>query len=304
LTRETEAVRVVELRAQGGEPLPPFEAGSHIDLHLQTGLMRSYSLMNPQNERHRYLLGVARAKEGRGGSSYIHDQLRVGHVLDVETPRNLFRLHESAPSAVLLGGGIGITPMMSMVARLSELGCDWRLNYAVRTRSEAAFLSTLKAFGARVALHCDDEEGAVLDIARIIAAAPAGAHFYCCGPRGMMKVFDEVTRGMEPERIHVEHFSPPDEVVAAGSEYRVELAKAGKAFTIPRGQTILETLTQAGFDLPHSCQQGICGACETRVIEGFPDHRDAILSPAERAANKTMMICCSGALSEKLVLDI
>jgi ferredoxin-NADP reductase len=303
MTRETEAIRVIELRSPGGEPLPPFEAGSHIDLHLQAGLVRSYSLMNPQNERHRYLLGVARAKEGRGGSSYIHEQLRVGHVLDVAPPRNLFRLHEAAPAAVLFGGGIGVTPMISMAARLAELGRDWKLNYAVRRRSEAAFLSTLTAHGERIALHCDDEQGALLDMARIIASAPAGAHIYCCGPSPMMTAFDKLTEAIEPERVHVEHFSPPNEA-AVGGEYCVELAQAGKTVVIPRGQTILETLTKAGFDLPHSCQQGICGACETRVIAGVPDHRDAILSPAERAANQTMMICCSGSLSGKLVLDI
>jgi vanillate O-demethylase ferredoxin subunit len=303
MTRETEAIRVIELRSPDGEPLPAFEAGSHIDLHLQAGLVRSYSLMNPPNERHRYLLGVARAKEGRGGSSYIHEQLRVGHVLDVTPPRNLFRLHEAAPAAVLLGGGIGVTPMISMAARLAELDRDWKLNYAVRSRSEAAFLSTLAAHGERVALHCDDEQGAVLDIARIIASAAAGAHFYCCGPSPMMTAFDELTRAIEPERVHVEYFSPLNEA-AVGGEYCVELAKAGKTVVVPRGQTILDTLTKAGFDLPHSCQQGICGACETRVIAGVPDHRDAILSPAERAANQTMMICCSGSLSGKLVLDI
>jgi tetrachlorobenzoquinone reductase len=301
--RETDTITAIELRSPDGELLPPFEAGSHIDLHLPSGLMRSYSLVNPQSERHRYLLGVARAKDGRGGSSYVHERLRVGDVLDVESPRNLFRLHESEAPAVLIGGGIGITPLISMAARLTRLGRDWTLNYAVRTRSEAAFLPILETYGTRVTLHCDDERGGVLNLKVIIRSAAAGAHFYCCGPAPMMRAFDDLTKTIQPERIHVEHFSPPNEV-AVENQYVVELAKAGKTFVVPRGQTILETLTNAGFDLPHSCQQGICGACETRVIAGIPDHRDAVLSPAERAANQTMMICCSGSRSEKLILDI
>jgi vanillate O-demethylase ferredoxin subunit len=300
---ETEAVRTIELRPLQAQALPSFEAGSHVELHLPAGLVRSYSLMNSQNERHRYLLGVARELHSRGGSSYLHDQLRVGDVLSVDAPRNLFALDESASSSVLIAGGIGITPMVSMACRLNQLARDWTLHYAVRTRSQAAFLSALGAYGDRVILHCDDEQGRVLDMVRILSAAPPAAHFYCCGPKPMMQAFGELTCTMQPERIHVEHFSPLAEA-ATGGGYLIELARSGRTLAIPKGGSVLETLLKAGFNLPNSCQQGVCGTCETRVISGIPDHRDSVLSAAERASNKTMMICCSGSLSEKLVLDI
>jgi vanillate O-demethylase ferredoxin subunit len=303
VTWETEAIRKIELRALHGAPLPPFEAGSHIDLHLPNHLVRSYSLMNPQGERHRYVLGVGRDKASRGGSEYLHDQLRVGQVLGASQPRNLFKLHETAPVAVLIGGGIGITPLVCMAARLAELGRDWKLYYAVRARDEAAFAQELRVLGNRVVLHCDDERGDVLDLAGLLSACPPEAHIYCCGPKLMMVSFGKLTSRLASERIHVEHFTPLDDPAVDGG-FLVELAKSGGTIAVSQGSTILETLVKAGLDMPSSCQQGICGVCETRVLAGVPDHRDSILSPAERAANRTMMICCSGSRSEKLVLDI
>jgi ferredoxin-NADP reductase len=300
---KSEAVRSIELRSLEGGPLPVFEAGSHIDMHLPTGLVRSYSLLNPQGERHRYLLGVARERASRGGSSFIHDHLRVGDIVGVGEPRNLFKLNEAAPAAVMIGGGIGVTPLVCMAARLTELGRDWTLHYAVRSRGDAAFLPELERHGERLRLHCDDEQGGVLDLRPIVAAAAPGAHFYCCGPKPMMQAFGDLTRGVTPDRIHVEHFSPLESASVEGG-FLVELARSGRTIAVPQGSTILETLTNAGLVLPSSCQQGVCGSCETRVLSGVPDHRDSILTEAERAANTTMMICCSGARSERLVLDI
>jgi tetrachlorobenzoquinone reductase len=303
VTWETEAIRTIELRSLVGDLLPPFQAGSHLDIHVPTGLVRSYSLINPQSERHRYLIGVAREKASRGGSVYLCEQLRAGDILDVNEPHNHFRLHEAAPAAVLIGGGIGITPLICMAARLTELGRHWTLHYAVRTRSAAAFLPNLQRYGERLILHCDDEQGGVLDLKRVVASAMPQTHFYCCGPKPMMVAFGELTPAVERERVHVEHFSPLD-VAAVEGGFLVELAKSGRTIAVPQGSTILETLRNAGFDLPSSCQQGVCGTCETRVLSGIPDHRDSVLSAVERGANKTMMICCSGARSERLVLDI
>lgn len=302
VTWKSDAIRSIELRPVQEEPLPAFDAGSHIDLHLPTGLVRSYSLTNPQGERHRYVIGVGRDRASRGGSSYLHDQLRVGDILGVSPPRNLFKLAEDAPAAVLIAGGIGVTPTVCMAARLTELGRPWTLHYAVRSRSEAAFLPDLEGYGERLHLHCDDENGGVLDLKPIVASAPPEAHLYCCGPTPMMQAFGDLTRPLDPDRIHVEHFTPLESAAVEGG-FLVELARSGRTVAVPHGSTILEALANAGFLLPNSCQQGVCGTCETRVLAGVPDHRDSIMTPSERAANKTMMICCSGSLSERLVLD-
>ena len=300
---KSETVRMIELRSPTDEALPPFEAGSHVELHLPTGFTRSYSLVNPQHERDRYVLGIARDPTSRGGSTFIHDSLRVGDILRVGPPRNLFRLDEEVPSAVLIGGGIGVTPLVSMAARLDDLGRDWTMHYAVRTRDDAAFARELTRFGDRVHIHVDDETGQVLDLASVVSTCPPGSHLYCCGPKPMMEAFGTLTEALDPARIHVEHFTPIAEA-AVGGGYLVELKRSGRTVAVPEGSTILEALSNAGVPTQSSCQRGVCGTCETRVLAGLPDHRDSLLSPSERAANDTMMICCSGSLSERLVLDL
>ena len=299
---KSDSVRGVELRRVDGGALPPFDAGSHIDLHLPNGLVRSYSLTNPPWETDRYVLGVAKDRASRGGSVYVHEQLRVGETLRITPPRNLFALHEGAP-AILIGGGIGVTPLVSMAARLEQTGVDWALHYAVRTRSEAALLNDLAAFGDHIHLHCDDTAGGVLNLAGIVAAASPETHLYCCGPAPMMATFGDLTRAIASERVHVEHFTPIESAAVQGG-YLVELARSARTVAIPQGSTILEALANAGVTVPSSCRQGVCGTCETRVLAGVPDHRDSILTLSERASNATMMVCCSGSKSEKLVLDI
>ena len=300
---KADAVRTIELRSPAGAPLPSFDAGSHVDLHLPTGLVRSYSLTNATSERDRYVVGVARDRASRGGSSFIHDHLRVGDILRVGPPRNLFKLDEQAPASVLIGGGIGVTPLICMAHRLNELGREWTIHYAVRSRDEAAFMRELRGYGERLHLHCDDEHGAVLDLRPIVERASPDTQLYCCGPNAMMRTFGDLTRHLDPGRIHVEHFSPM-ETAAVDGGFLVELARSGRTIAVPQGSTILETLTNAGFVLANSCQQGVCGTCETRVISGIPDHRDSILTTNERNSNKTMMICCSGSKSERLILDL
>ncbi len=299
---KSESVRGVELRSPDGDELPAFDAGSHINVHLPNGLVRSYSLVNPPGERSRYVLGVAKDRSSRGGSVYMHEQLRVGEVLAISPPSNLFPLREDAP-AILIGGGIGVTPLLCMAARLDELGRDWTIYHAVRARSEAAFIDDLAPFGDRVHVHCDDEEGGVLNLAEIVAVSSPETHLYCCGPLPMMKVFGELTRDLDPSRVHVEHFSPIEDAAVQGG-YLVELARSARTIAVPQGSTILEALANAGINVPSSCRQGVCGTCETAVLAGIPDHRDSILTPAERASNSMMMVCCSGSLSEKLVLDL
>ncbi|HTG25241.1 MAG TPA: PDR/VanB family oxidoreductase [Reyranella sp.] len=303
ITCAAEQVNLYEFRPVSGTPVSRFTAGAHVDLHLPNGLVRQYSIMNGEEEGDRYRLGVKREAAGRGGSRFMHDELRVGTVLEVGPPRNNFPLVETAAHSVLIAGGIGVTPIVAMIARLRSLGRSWELHYAVRRRSEAAFLDELRGRGGPVHLHVDEEQGGVLDLARLIGTAAEETHLYCCGPTPMLDAFTAAASSWPSARVHLEHFSaaqPP----AVESGFVVELARSKLRVSIPPGQTILEVLRARGVAVQASCEQGICGSCETRVLAGEPDHRDLLLSDEEKAANEVMMICCSGSRSPVLVLDL
>ena len=307
ITLEAAGVLSFDLRPVGDVALPAFSAGAHIDVHLGGGVIRSYSLLNSQDERHRYVIAVQREEQGRGGSRAMHD-LRVGQQVAIAGPRNNFALTESAPHSVLVAGGIGITPLWSMVQRLQALGRSWELHYCVRTRAQAALLEQIEALPAaargRVHLNFDHEPGGrMLDLAQLASAHPAGTHFYCCGPTAMLEAFQRATAGRPRECVHLEYFASPNEAATAGG-FTIQLARRGQSLPVPEGRSILQTLLDAGIDVPYSCMDGICGSCEVRVIAGEPEHRDLVLSPEQQAANKTMMICCSGSKTETLVLDL
>lgn len=306
VTYSAEVTNLYEFRHPAGESLPGFTAGAHVDLHLPGGLIRQYSLANSQDETGRYVLGIKREPAGRGGSAWIHDELRVGTILPVGRPRNHFPLVEDGSPVVLIAGGIGVTPLHSMVQRLRTLGSDWSLHYAARNRSEAALLDRLAEMPESVHLHFDEEHaGKPIDLAAIVKAAHPAAHFYCCGPGAMLDAFEAqcAASGIAPARVHIERFSaPPLKPITQG--FVVELARSGIELSIAPGQTILDCARAMGLPVEASCEQGICGACETRVLAGIPDHLDMILNDAERASNKTMMICCSGSRSERLKLDM
>jgi tetrachlorobenzoquinone reductase len=286
-----------------GKPLPPYEPGAHIDLHLPNGLIRQYSLIEPEPEPSRYTVGVKRDPASRGGSRYVHDELRVGKTLKISTPRNNFPLVEDAGHVILFAGGIGITPIWCMVQRLEKLGRSWTLYYACRSRSDMAFLQALEGM-APAQFHFDDESaGSFIDVTAIVAEAPKDAHLYCCGPTPMLKAFENATANWPREQVHVEYFTPKQEADKKGG-FIVELARSGQEFVIPEGKSILQVLLDAGVDVDYSCELGICGACEQRVISGEPEHRDAILTEEEQASNTKVMICCAGCKSERLVLDL
>jgi vanillate O-demethylase ferredoxin subunit len=300
----TGAISLFEFQAPDGGPLPAFKAGAHIGIELTPALTRQYSLVNAEDERHRYVVGVKREAQGRGGSIFMHDKLRVGAVYNVLPPRNNFALDEAAEQTVLFAGGIGITPIYCMVQRLESLGRNWRLYYAAQTREQAAFTAELRKLGDRVHLHIDAEaDGKFLDLPRIVATVPEHAHLYCCGPKPMLAAFESAVSRRPPAHAHVEYFVARADMAAAGG-FVVELARSGRQLAIPPGRTILEVLLESGMAVQNSCQQGICGMCETRIISGIPDHRDSLLTEQERAANAVMMVCCSGALSDRLVLDL
>lgn len=304
ITFGVEGIHLYELVAPDGAEMPEFTAGAHIDIRLPNGMVRQYSLCNPQTERHRYVIGVKRDPASRGGSRFMHDELRVGTLLRTGLPRNNFPLAESAAHSVLIAGGIGITPIRSMVDRLQRLGRSWELHYSVRSRAEAVFLDELRAGHSRVRLHVDEEvPGMLMDIAEIVREAPQASHLYCCGPAPMLKAFEAAAATRPESHVHVEYFSS-DVPVAADGGFSVRMAKSGRIVPVLPGQTILDVLKAAGVNAPFSCAQGVCGTCETRVLDGVPDHRDIILSPQEKASNQTMMICCSGSKTPMLVLDM
>ena len=283
--------------------LPAAEPGAHIDLHLANGMVRQYSLTRPDPAPTQYILGIKRDAASRGGSKYIFDQLKVGTILKVSAPLNHFALDPTAAHSVLIAGGIGITPIWAMVQALQAAGRSWELYFSCRSRGDMAFFDVLRGM-THARLHFDDEaNGAFLDIAAIAAGAPKGAHFYCCGPTPMLKAFEDAMQGRPPEQVHVEYFTPKEQPNLAGG-YVVVLTRSGREFQIPPGKSILTVLRDAGIDVPYSCEEGICGSCETTVISGSPDHRDSIMTERERARSKTMMICCSGSKGERLVLDL
>jgi len=292
-------------RTDGGQ-LPAAEPGAHIGLHLPNGLNRQYSLVVSDASPTSYTVGVKKDEASRGASRWIHEHLRVGAVVPLDLPRNNFALDEATGGkSILIAGGIGITPLYCMMHRLAALGQEHELHYSSRTRDQAAFLRELSVNPAAYLYFSDEMAGERMPIDRIIAQAPAGTHFYCCGPSSMLEAFEAAcaVAGCPAETIHVEYFTPRYETATEGG-FDVELKRSGLKLAVPAGKSILQVLLDAGIDVPHSCDMGICGTCETRVLEGTPDHRDSLLSDTERAESKTMMICCSGAKSAKLVLDL
>ena len=235
----------------------------------------------------------------------MHERLRVGDVVTVSEPRNLFPLDEGEHNNILFGGGIGVTPMLSMASRLATLQRAWKLHYCCRSRRTAAFLNDLAKYGHHVDMRFDDEQEGFLDFGAALTDAP-GAHYYCCGPKPMMAAFKVAAeqQGVPHERVHFEYFQPPADMEQPKGGFEVELAKSKRVILVPAGKTILQALQEQGVSAMSSCEAGICGECQVTVVAGIPDHKDHVLSDAEQASNKVMMICCSGSKSERLVLDL
>lgn len=311
MSMHLEARDIVSLRlrrADGGD-FPPVDPGSHIDMVLPNGLSRSYSLSNTSQDTGSYRITVARDVSSRGGSSYIVDKLRVGNQVEISAPRNNFGLETDADFSLFVAGGIGITPFVSMISRLNEYSRRWRLHYCVRTRDRVALLDDLTRLAetgnGELLLNFDEEPGGrLLDLEGAISAVPSSAHLYCCGPVGMLNAYRAAAEAarFEDKQVHYEYFSSDVEKAAEGG-FTVVCQRSGKTVAVKPGQTILKALADAGVNVSSSCEEGVCGSCETRVIEGQPDHRDMILSAKEREEGKKIIICCSGAKSSRLVLD-
>lgn len=306
---EARDVLQVELRAPGNGELPAFEPGAHVAVDLPNGLIRHYSLANDWRERDRYVLGVARSPQSKGGSLFIHQALRRGMSLPVSVPSNGFPLDPSATQYLFLAGGIGITPILAMIRWCQANARPWRLVYAVRNLQRAAFLEALGTIGGgSIHLHSDEQQAGVLDPVPWLSGAAHGEHVYCCGPAPMMAAVKAAASHRNPDTIHFEYFNAPAGDSTAGAENRkpfvVELRRSGRSFTVPADKSVLEILEQNGIPVTSSCREGTCRTCETGVCEGTVEHRDYCLTPQEQARGNTMVVCVSRAKSERLVLDL
>lgn len=309
ITQEATDIQSFELVSDDGNALPGFSAGSHVDVQVPGGITRQYSLCNDPQESHRYLIGVLRDPNSRGGSQAMHERLREGDLLQISTPKNHFALVHSAQRSLLLAGGIGVTPILCMAERLSIAGADFEMHYCARERDRMAFHDRIQraAFASRVKMHFDNgPPEQKLDIAATLAQPVAGTHLYVCGPKGFMDAVLSSARsaGWPEGQLHFEFFSAEPVKLETDGEFQVKLASSGKIVSIPKDMSITDALAQAGVNIPVSCEQGVCGTCLTRVIEGIPDHRDMFLLPDEQELNDQFTPCCSRSKSAMLVLDL
>jgi ferredoxin-NADP reductase len=302
LVWEAPGVLSLELAAPDGGALPAFAPGAHIDLKLPDGTLRQYSLCGDPDDTSHYRLGI-RAVAGGLSSSFIHRKLRPGELLTVSAPRNNFPLVD-ASRYIFIAGGIGITPLIPMMRDARAKGRPWTLLYCNRRSEDAPFLAEIKKLGGEISLH-SSEAGTRLDAAQRLGTVQQDTVVYCCGPERLMTAVEEATAAWPEGRIHFEWFTPRSRPADETSgSFEVVCQRSGLTLTVPRDKSIMAALSEAGIEVPRSCEQGICGTCETRVISGEVDHRDSILSASERAANQTMMICVSRARGSRLVLDI
>ncbi len=302
----------VDLVAADGADLPVWTAGAHVEVEIPSGdgsapFLRAYSLCGDPAERKHWHLGILLDPASRGGSAKFHEIARPGNHLRVASPRNLFALDAAAPGSVLIGGGIGITPMLAMAHALQAEGRPFVLHYCTRSADRTAFLDALPGFpfADRVHLHHDDGAGeGPLVPARDLPPASEGQHLYVCGPTGFMDwiIGAALAAGYPDARIHREYFGA--EVDTSGASFEVVAKRSGVTVTVDDGESIAQALEKAGVRIAVSCEEGVCGTCLCDVLEGVPDHRDHFLTDDEKAAGDQMLICCSRAKSPKLVLDV
>ncbi|MFZ3116801.1 MAG: PDR/VanB family oxidoreductase [Variovorax sp.] len=308
-TQEALDIRSFELVRADGQGLPAFSAGSHIDVHLPSGLTRQYSLCNDATENHRYLIGVLRDPASRGGSRAMHDEIEEGMTLRISAPKNHFPIASDASHSLLLAGGIGVTPILCMAERMAAIGHPFEMHYCTRSPGRTAFRQRIAeaAFASQVTLHFDD--GAAeqkLAIEQVLRAMPAQTHLYVCGPKGFMDwvLASARTAGWPETRLHFEFFGASVAPSSTDGAFDVQIASSGRVIHIPADRTVVQALGDAGVEVQVSCEQGVCGTCLTRVLQGEPDHKDLYLTPEEQAANDQFTPCCSRARSKLLVLDL
>ncbi|TCK25738.1 Rieske 2Fe-2S domain-containing protein [Pseudonocardia endophytica] len=296
-------VAVVELRSRDGTPMPAWTPGAHLEVTLTDDLVRHYSLCGAPDDRSTWRIGVLREQRGRGGSAYVHDTLQVGDEIRCHGPRNNFAL-EKAREYVFLAGGIGITPILPMIAECEASGQPWRLVYGGRSRSSMAFLEEVEAYGDRVTIWPHDERGH-LDLPAALGEPRDGVAVYCCGPGPLIDAVEGQCAPWPAGTLHVERFRPADGALdGPDTAFEVVCDRSDLVVGVPEGRSVVDALADAGVHVPTSCREGTCGTCETVVLDGVPDHRDSFLSPSERASNEVMTPCCSRSHGPRLVLDL
>jgi vanillate O-demethylase ferredoxin subunit len=304
----TPRIRTFELVAADGGALPAFTAGSHIDVELGNGEERSYSLLNDQGDTQRYLIAVLREQAGRGGSAWMHTGLREGDIVRASDPSNNFRLSEAGERHILIAGGIGVTPILSMAARLQELGRDYQIHYCAREQAEAAFADELeKRHGDRVRFYFDGGDPARgLDVVSLLKTRPSSTHVYVCGPASLIRATRDAGRDWPMGTVHFELFKGLAADTAAGvvdQPFEIVLAKSGATLEVPAGRSILDVLRDNGFRIKSLCKEGVCGTCRVGVLSGKVEHRDDCLDDDDRET--TLQACVSRAMpGERLVLDL
>lgn len=302
-----DGVASLVLRRADGQNFPSWAPGSHIDVHLTDDLTRQYSLCSDTEDLSTLRIGVLRTPDSRGGSAWVHDRLSAGSELRISAPRNNFPLIDSR-KYLFLAGGIGITPIIPMMRAAEAAGREWVLYYGGRSRNTMAFAQALEAeFGNnKVRIVAEDESGR-LDLSQILGLPRAHMLVYACGPGGMLGAVEDFCMGWPPGALHTERFAADSLGVGGSAEpFEVELSLTGTTLTVESDQTILEAVEQVGARVLSSCRAGLCGTCETRIISGEPEHRDAALSQADKDANEVMMVCVSRAAAgcSKLVLEL
>jgi ferredoxin-NADP reductase len=307
VTREAADIASFELADPLGLALPPFTAGAHLDVRIEEGIRRQYSLCNDPQERHRYVIAVLNEPAGRGGSRAMHERVAVGSALLASAPRNRFPLAgREARFHLLLAGGIGVTPMLAMIAELERRASAWHMHYCTRSPARTAFLDRLRPLIAagKVELHHDGgDPSRGLDIQRTLQAFEVGTHVYFCGPPPFMRAAKAGVGAWPPFNVHCEYFTAADDRNhVAAAPFQVKVRKSGQVFDIPADRSIVAVLRENGFDIETDCEEGYCGTCITRYVEGEPEHRDTVLGEDER--RRYAMICCARAKSPMLVLDL
>jgi ferredoxin-NADP reductase len=292
------------LTAADGSELPAWAPGSHIDVEIRPGLVRQYSLCSDPADRSRWRIAVLREPESRGGSIALCDRVAVGDVLTATGPRNHFPLHES-PRYLFIAGGIGITPIIPMVAAAQAAGADWRLVYGGRTEASMAYRDEVRSLDPARVLEWPQDLHGLIELDRLLGAVQPGTLIYCCGPEPLIAAVEAKSAHWPHRSLQVERFAPrPVTGEVVNTSFEVELAESGEVLVVPPDQSILDVVDEAGVYVLSNCEEGTCGTCRTTVLDGVPDHRDSVLDEDERAANDAMMICVSRALSSRLVLDL
>lgn len=304
IQQEAERIKSFELHSVDGTPVPHYVAGSNITLQLANGLSRTYSLTDAGDEPDALRIAVLDQHGGRGGSRFMHANVNVGDTLTVKGIANSFSASDSAKKHILIAGGIGITPIISLSRFLSKCSSDFHVHYSARRRSCAAFMKDIidSNLFAKFTFYFDDEMQRI-DLRELLSEYVDGSVVYCCGPSGLMDAVSSLASHWPKGAVRLDSFEPLAES-QVGAAFRIKVASTGQTFDVPPGQTILNILRHQGFDLGSQCEQGMCGACLTPVLEGVPEHRDRVLSESEKRANDLMTICCSRSLSDLLVLDL